>query len=327
MAKQAHRRKNIDNTGFGANSNVEGKRLTNKDGSVNLDKTGMPFWETISLYHTLLKMPRLKFLAAIFLFYTTTNILFASFYLINGVEHLKGVSFDNSGIMTGFLQAFFFSSQTLTTVGYGHISPEGLGANIIASIESFLGILSFAVVTGMLYGRFTRPKAYLLFSNNAIIAPHKEGRALMLRIASYKNNHLTDVEAQITIGILVNEQGTMFRRFYSLPLEIAKINSLALSWTIVHRIDEESPLYGMNEQTLKEADAEMIVFIKGFDDHFANVVQQRTSYTASEIIFGAKFLPMFRRADDKTATILELDKINTFEPATLPHHEISPANA
>lgn len=327
MAKQTHRRRNVVNTGFGTNSNLEGNRLTNKDGSVNLEKTGLPFWETISLYHTLLRIPRGKFLFIIFLFYTTLNIIFATLYLFIGVAHLKGVSFEKAGAMTGFLQAFFFSSQTLTTVGYGHISPEGLGANIIASIESFLGILSFAVVTGLLYGRFTRPKAYLLFSNNALVAPYKEGKGIMVRVASYKNNHLTDVEAQVNVGLLVNEEGATFRRFFLLPLEISKINSLALNWTLVHPINEESPLYGMTEAQIKDADAEMIVFIKAFDDHFSNIVQQRTSYTYREVVYGAKFLPMFRRADDKSTTILELDKINAFEPATLPQQEKSPANA
>ncbi|HTM65416.1 MAG TPA: ion channel [Flavipsychrobacter sp.] len=306
---------NIPNTGFGANSGAEGGRLTNKDGSINLRKTGLPFWERISLYHSLLRMPRAKFLLSIFLFYGCLNLVFAFVYMLIGVDHLLGV---DGTQMAGFFQAFFFSSQTLTTVGYGHISPDGLVTNTIASLESFFGILSFAMVTGLLYGRFTRPKAYLLFSKNAIIAPHKGVTALMFRTATYKNNHLTEVEAQLTIAFHVNEEGKKVTRFYPLNLEISKVNSLALSWTVVHLIDEESPLYQMSEEEMKQSDIEILVFMKGFDDHFSNIVQQRTSYTFEEIVYGAKFIPMFKRSEDQQATILELNRINEFEKVPLP---------
>lgn len=309
---------NINNTGFGANSTIEGGRLTNKDGSVNLRKTGLPFWERISLYHTLLRMHRAKFVLSIFLFYGVLNTFFASLYLLNGVAHLKGSEAGGNESLSDFMQAFFFSSQTLTTVGYGHISPAGLGANIIASTESFIGILSFALVTGLLYGRFTRPKAYISFSDNTLIAPHKGFRAIMCRIATYKNNHLTDVEAQLNVALHIKDNGALVTRFYPLKLEISKVNSLALSWTLVHLIDESSPLYQMSFEEMEEAKIELLLFIKGFDDHFSNIVQQRTSYTSKEIINGGKFLPMFRRSEDGTATILELDKINLFESAILP---------
>lgn len=327
--QQPHRRKfeAISNTGFStSNSLKEGGRLTRKDGSVNLNKTGMRFWDRISLYHSLLRMSRGKFLLCVFLFYTVMNIIFASIYLLVGVENLKGIIPGND-MLTNFEQAFFFSSQTLTTVGYGHISPSSLQANVIASLESFVGILSFALVTGLLYGRFTRPRAYLLYSDNALIAPFKGGRALMSRIATYKNNHLTDVEAQVTIAMHIYENGTKQRRFYPLDLEIKKVNSLALSWTMVHPIDENSPLYGMTEEELKDADIEVLYFIKGFDDHFSNIVQQRFSYVFGEIVFGGRFMPMFHRSDDNTTTILELDKINAYERVLVQEIEKSEVNA
>lgn len=329
MAIQHPRRRKfeaIGNTGFSTGNQTEGGRLTRKDGSVNLTKTGLPFWERTSLYHTLLRMTRGKFLLTVFLFYTVVNVFFASLYLLIGVENLKGIVPDDIA-MTNFAQAFFFSSQTLTTVGYGHISPSGLQANIIASMESFVGILSFALVTGLLYGRFTRPRAYLIYSDNAILAPFKEGTALMSRIATYKNNHLTDVEAQVTIAMHIYENGKKVRRFYPLELEIKKVNSLALSWTMVHPIDENSPLYGMSEGELEDADIEILYFIKGFDDHFSNIVQQRFSYVFSEVVIGGRFLPMFRRSEDNTTTILELDKINAHERVSLPVIEKSEVNA
>jgi inward rectifier potassium channel len=326
-SNRRNRFKNIDNTGFSTNNNnTEGGRLTNKDGSINLRKTGIPFWVRISMYHTLLRMRRWKFLLVVFAFYTGLNLFFATIYVSIGVNSLKGITPDDN-MLNNFEQAFFFSSQTLTTVGYGHISPFGLAANVVASLESFIGILSFALVTGLLYGRFTRPRAYLMFSHNVLVAPHKGKRALMIRVASYKNNHLTDMEGQVTMAMHMSENGDKKRAFYSLPLEIKKINSLALSWTLVHIIDEESPLFLMGPEDMKEAEIELLYHLKGFDDHFSNIVQQRTSYTASEIVYGGKFLPAFHRSDDQSTTVLELDKLNAYEPVELPEWEISAINS
>lgn len=323
MAKHFHRAslKNIDNTGFGPNSTVEGGRLTNKDGSINLKKKGLPFWERISIYHTLLHMSTGKFFLVVLLFYTSINLAFATLYFLIGVNQLVGT--DGTTTFMQFMDAFFFSSQTLTTVGYGHVAPAGLAANFIASIESLIGILSFALVTGLIYGRFARPKAYIIFSQNMLISPYKDGRALMFRVATYKNNHLTDVEATVTCALHIIENDLPVTRFYILKLEISRINSLALSWTIVHNINEDSPLYGYTAEDIRDSKLELIVSIKAFDDHFSNIVQQRTSYTNSELVYGARFVPMFHKATSGTHTILDLDKVNAFEPAEVLHSELS----
>ncbi len=321
MAKSNFRKKlkNINNTGFTNISNAEGGRLTNKDGSINVQKTGMPFWERNSLFHSLIRMRWWKFLLYIFSVYFVINVIFATLYVIVGVDNLTGVDSRNNDLLNGFEQAFFFSSQSLTTVGYGHISPVGLAANIIASIESFVGILAFALVTGLLYGRFSRPQAYMRFSDNLLVAPHKGKRALMVRLATYKNNHITDVEAIATMAMHMKDaDGKQVTRFFRLNLEISKIASMALSWTLVHLIDEESPLYGMGHDDIMEANIEILYNMKAFDDHFSNIVQQRTSYTIEEVVYGAKFLPMFHRSDDGQTTILELDKINLHEQVEVP---------
>lgn len=316
------RLRDIDNTGFGPNSSVEGGRLINPDGSTNLRKRGIPVWERISVYHTLLRMKRNYFFLTILIFYSSVNLFFAFLYLMTGVEHLSGV--DGAQTIFGkFMEAFFFSSQTLTTVGYGRVAPMGLTTNWIASIESLVGILIFAVLTGLIYGRFSRPRAYLLFSPNILIAPYKDGKALMLRLATYKNNHLTDVEAVLTLAVHEKDNGKTMTRFYPLKLEFPKINSLALSWTIVHHINEESPLHNYNKEDVAESRMEVIVYIKAFDDHFSNIVQQRTSYTYHQVIYGAKFLPMFERAPSGEYTLLELDKINLHEMVKLPEHKHS----
>jgi inward rectifier potassium channel len=319
MSTQSRLRlKDIDNTGFGPNSSVEGGRLINSDGSTNLKKRGIPVWERTSIYHTLLRMKQAHFILCIFLFYTTINLVFAVFYFFIGVNHL-GVS-QPADMFHEFMEAFFFSSQTLTTVGYGHMAPYGMFANVVASFESLIGILSFALVTGLIYGRFARPRAYMLFSPNLLIAPYKDGKAVMLRVATYKNNHLTEVEANLTLALHEKDGNKIVTRFYPMKLEIAKINSMALSWTLVHHITDESPLYNYTKEDVAEAKMEVIVFIKAFDDHFSNVVQQRSSYTYNQVIYGARFLPMFQRSKDGSYTLLELDKINEHELVDLPGH-------
>lgn len=317
MAKQykAHF-KNVDNTGFGPNSSVEGGRLTNKDGTYNLNKTGLRFYERISIYHTLLRMSRARFFLFIFLAYSSINVFFACVYLAVGVDKLQG-SEQAHTLVDKYLLAFFFSSQTLTTVGYGHISPMGFWTNAIASIESLMGIMIFALVTGMFYARFSRPRAYIRFSENLLVSPYKGGKALMFRIATYKNNHLTDAEAQVTIAIHEHAGDNVTTRFFQLPLEFARINSLALSWTIVHPLDEHSPISHFTEKEFKELKIELMVTIKAFDDHFSNTVMQRTSYTADELVYGAKFLPMFERSGDGYKTNLQLNKVNDHELVTL----------
>jgi len=318
MATQNRQRlKDIDNTGFGSNSGVEGGRLINSDGTTNLKKRGIPVWERTSVYHTLIRMKPGRFFIFVLLLYTVVNLFFAVIYFLTGVEHLVG----GDGATTyfdKFMEAFFFSSQTLTTVGYGRVAPSGMLTNSIASIESLVGILIFAVMTGLIYGRFARPRAYLIFSPNVLIAPYKGGKALMLRVATYKNNHLTDVEVQMTLALHEKEHDKVTTRFYQLKPELAKINSLALSWTIVHNINEESPLHGVTKEEVIDSKMEVIVIIKAFDDHFSNTVQQRTSYTYHQIIYGAKFLPMFERATDGDYTLLELDKINAHELVKFP---------
>lgn len=302
-------------TGFGSNASSYGGRFVTKSGNANVRKSGIGFLESISWYHTMLNLPRWKFLTILMLFYFVMNCFFASLYYLNGVEHLKGVVMTTAADKFG--QAFFFSIQTFTTVGYGHISPSGFVASAIAAVEALFGLLSFAIATGLFYGRFSKPKAFLLFSDNAIVAPYKEGKALMMRITPFKNAHLTEVEAKITLGLQVEQNGKLVNTFYVLDLEMDKVNSLNLSWTLVHPITETSPLFGFTANDYKNNLGEIMVYIKAFDDMFSATVVKRTSYIFEEVVFGAKFLPMFSRSDDDTRTILHIDKLNAFEEVTV----------
>ena len=305
------------NTGFGINNADYGGRFVNKDGRPNVEKRGIGYFERISWYHTLLQMPRYKFFLLIFLFYILINLIFALIYTMIGLEHLEGIIARTWTEKFG--EAYFFSAQTFTTVGYGRISPKGFLTSTIAAIEALIGLLSFAIATGLFYGRFSKPKAYLRFSKNAVLAPFNDGLAIMLRVAPFKNNSLLDVQAKISVGMLVEENGLPKNKFFLLDLEYEKVNALTLSWTIVHPITEKSPFYKFTAEDFANTTAEVLVFVTAFDDMFSNTVAARTSYTLKELVIGAKFMPMYHRSAEHDKTILELDKLNDYKSVDIQH--------
>jgi len=298
-----------NDTGFASNSNETGGRFINKDGSYNLIKEGMPFRKRFSLFQDMLNLPLWKFIFVIFLFYLAINIIFTAIYFSIGASQFDGLTAGNSWKI--FREIFYFSTQTFTTVGYGHVSPVGDAVNNVAAIEALTGFLSLAIATGLIYGRFSKPISYLAFSDHALISPFKDGTALMFRFAAFKDKHtLTDVEIRVNAGLYLSENDKADYKYFTLELERTKVESMPMSWTVVHPIDEKSPFYGFTEDDMKNADAELYVMLRGFDDVFSNFVQQRTSYTFNEIIFKRKFVPMFRESDDGKTTILELHKLN-----------------
>lgn len=311
LKRISSRAKADENTGFGSNASIYGGRFVNKDGNANVRKVGIGITERISWYHAMIDVPRWKFMFIIFAFYLIVNFLFACIYFLIGVQHLQGIKATTA--VDQFGQAFFFSAQTFTTVGYGHISPTGFLSSFVASVEALFGLLSFAIATGLFYGRFSKPKALIRFSDNAVIAPYKEGKALMLRMTPYKNTNLMEAEAKATIGLSLEEDGKKVNKFFSLDLELDKINMLALSWTLVHAITENSPLYTFTEADYQNQKGEILIFVKVFDDMFSTTVVKRTSYTLREVIYGARFLPMFEADRDSDETILYVDKLNSIQ--------------
>lgn len=311
--KKKIRQNNTENSGFGSNASG---RFINKDGLPNVRRTGVNVFNRLSWYHTMLNLSTFRFLSYLLISYILVNLAFAMIYYLIGVQHLTGI--DKSDPVNEFIDVFFFSSQTFTTVGYGRIAPVGFLASLVATFEAFLGLLTFAIATGLFYGRFSRPRAYLRFSDIAVIAPFKQSTALMFRLAPYKNNALTDADVIVSAAIEVIEDGVRKSNFYRLETQLSKINTLALNWTVVHKIDENSPFYGFSEDDFKNTDIELIIQVRAFDEVFSNTVVQRSSYVTGEIIYGAKFIPMYYPDKGHQSTVLDLDKINEYQKEDLP---------
>lgn len=298
-----------NDTGFSNKTDTSANRFVNKDGSYNIRKTGLGFIKRFSLFQIMLTIPRWKFIGAILIFYISVNLVFTGIYLLVGTDQLQGMI--SAAPWIKFKEVFYFSTQTFTTVGYGRVNPIGDGVNIVASLESLTGLLSLAIATGLIYGRFARPRAYLIFSEHALISPYRDKTALMFRFVNYKDNHShTDVEVKVNVGMTLQQNGETTYQYYTLSLERERVESLPMNWTVVHPIDENSPFNGWTYEDMKNADVEVYALIRGFDDIFSDVVQQRVSYTYEEILFNRKFTRMFRESEDRKTTILELEKLS-----------------
>ena len=298
---------NSSDLGFG-NAASAGRRSLNKDGSFNIVRSGTSLLRSSEAYHKLISMSWMHFNLLVLALYFIINLIFALLYWGIGIDGLQGVTSANG--WEGFWESFFFSAQTLTTVGYGRVSPVGHLANSIAAVESLLGLLGFALATGLLYGRFSRPEAKIRFSENALVAPYKDGKAIMFRIVNARKNQLIEVEAAVSMAMSKPETPNA-RQFFNLKLELTKINFFPLSWTLVHPINEESPFWSMAEADILTHSVELICLIKAFDDTFSQVVYTRSSYIASEIVYNAKFLPMTEFTEK--GAILHINKINLHE--------------
>jgi inward rectifier potassium channel len=304
--------KSNPDTGFGVQPNQLGERFVNKDGSFNIRKRGLPFMKRVSPYSYLLSLRWPQFLLFIFLFYLCINLIFTFFYFLAGADQFTGMI--STSTFGNIKELFFFSTQSFTTVGYGRINPIKDGADFIASVETMMGWLFFALVTGLLYGRFTQPRAFLMFSENALYAPYKGGWALMFRVVPYKANHfITNADIIVNIAFQVTEQEKAEYKFYTLKLERSHIDALSMNWTVVHPIDEESPLLNFTMEDMITADLELYIQVSGFDHIFSSTVMKRTSYTYKEIIWNARFNSMYHESADGVTTIVDLDKLNDYQ--------------
>jgi inward rectifier potassium channel len=189
-----------------------------------------------------------------------------------------------------------------------------LAANIVAVIESMRGVLGFAVATGLLFGRISRPSAKIGFSDIMIVAPYQEGTSLQLRVANRRANDLMEVQAQVMLMTVEDRQGQPMRRYHQLKLEREQVLFLALTWTIVHPIDAHSPLAGMTPADLERAQAEFVVMLKAYDDTFSQTVFARFSYRHDEVHWGKRFVPAFRVGEGGDM-VVELDRLGAITDA------------
>lgn len=295
-------KKKYNDLGLGVKETSGVYRTLNKDGTFNVKKNNVSFFERINFFHSLVSMPWPRFLGLILLGYFIVNIVFASIYMLIGVEHLTGMK-QVGGTFDQFMEAYFFSAQTITTLGYGRVAPLGLMANIVAATESMLGLLSFALATGMLYGRFSKPKAVLKYSEHAVMAPYQDINGFMFRVMNVQENQLLEVEVKVSLSL--RREDSELRDFFSLDLERSKVVFLPSVWTVVHPISSKSPLHTFTADDLEERDAEFIITMKAFDESFSQTVYSRTSYKPSEIKWGQKFVYLVTQEKDKIAIDVE----------------------
>jgi len=287
-------------------------RAINKDGSFNVRRRGLHGLAG-SIYMQLVNLSWPRFWGLVALAFLAANIVFALVYVVLGSDSLRAAE-DDIGL--GFFgKAFFFSVHTLTTVGYGDIYPLGLAANVVASAEAALGLMGFALATGLLFARFSRPNAQLVFSNRMVVSPYRDGNSLQFRMANRRNNVLTDVLVDMMLMTVEKDaEGQLRRNFVELKLERKKIFFLALTWTVVHPIDESSPLKGMKAADLERLQAEVLILIRGYDDSFTQVVNTRYSYRWEEVEWSARFAPAFD-VSPAGHLVLDLDKVSATSPA------------
>ncbi|HEY2325092.1 MAG TPA: ion channel, partial [Thermoanaerobaculia bacterium] len=266
------------------------RRLLNRNGSFNVKREGLSFLQALSAYHYFLTISWRRFLGYAIAVHLFTNAIFAFAYVSCGDDALNG--FATQGAGERFVTAFFFSVDTLATIGYGTIAPTNLAANVVVVFESLVGLLGFALVAGIVFARFARPMAQIVFSERAIIAPYRGMTAFMFRIVNQRANELVQLEAKVMLTR--RKRGVEGEReFIGLKLERENVIFFPLTWTIVHPIDENSPLHGMTERDLQACDSEFLVMLNGFDETFSQTVHTRSSYRGDEVVWGARFKSIF----------------------------------
>ena len=289
------------------------QRLLNADGSFNVERTGVSIFTSLNPYHSLLEMSWSTFLALVLLLYFLSNVFFGALYASFGAEALVDIS--EKPMADLFVRGFFFSVQTFATIGYGTIHPVGVIPNLIVTIESYYSLLANALITGVVFARFARPVAKIVFSDVAVVAPYRGITALMFRIVNGRNNQLIELGAKVMFARFVNENGRTVRRFDILELERRKVTFFPLAWTVVHPIDKDSPLAGLSAENLIATDAEILILLSGVDETFSTTVHARSSYKPHTIKFGRKFSSLYNEVNDGEPISIDVRKLSETEPA------------
>jgi inward rectifier potassium channel len=295
------------------------KRVINRDGQFNVRRTGQS-WRDWHPYLFMISRSWPVFFLLVLIGFLIINVVFALAYLAVGIENLKNA--EGPTAEASFMNAFFFSAHTLSTVGYGNIWPVGTAANLVAVLESLVGVLGFAIATGLLFGRFSRPSARFGFSNSLLVAPYMGGTSLQFRVVNRRRNNIIDLEARVLLMVVELCDGKPERRYLKLELERPTVLFFPLTWTVVHPIGDDSPLLGKTAQDLERLQAEVLIMMKGHDESFGQTVHARYSYRYDEIVWGARFATAFEVEQNGDLRI-EVDKVSLTTPAELPVRQIA----
>ncbi len=267
-------------------------------GDFKFVRTGSDLFHWSDTYHQLLTLSWPSFLGYIGLIFIAINILFAIAYLAGG----DGIANAQPG---SFMDAFSFSVQTLATIGYGAMYPKSAYAHLLVTIEVWLGMLTTAMATGLMFARFSRPTARVLFSRVAVICPYKGVPTLMFRVANQRNSWI--VEAQVRVSLLlpteITPEGHSMRRLCDLKLLRSQTPIMALTWSIMHPIDEDSPLYGVDPEIFSQWDTQIVITLTGLDDTLSQTVHTRYTYTPEVILRNMRFIDVVTTTPDNTRHI------------------------
>jgi inward rectifier potassium channel len=299
--------------GFGTVVGLDhSQRLLNRDGSFNVKRDGLPKLASLSLYHALLSLSWPKFVGLLVGGYLTVNLMFASAYLACGPGGLGGTAAAEMG--GPFLRAFFFSVHTFATIGYGNVVPLGLAANFIVTLETIVGLLGFALATGVVFSRFARPTARVVFSKRAVVAPYRGRTGFMFRLVNGRSSQLIELDVKVLFSRIEERNGKRQRSYDQLKLERTHVVFFPLSWTVVHPIDESSPLFTLTQDELNTCDAEFLVLLSGIDETFAQTVHARTSYKADEIDVNARFVNIYNPRAANGSESIDVSRLSEIEP-------------
>jgi inward rectifier potassium channel len=285
------------------------KRLLNRDGTFNQRRDGLSFLTSLSFYHYFLTITWTRFFGLVVGAYLGANVVFAFAYIALGRDSLLAGT--NAEMGGAFGRAFFFSVETLATIGYGNVTPNGVLAHVVMTAESLAGLLFFALGTGILFARFSRPTAAVMFSSRAVIAPYRGKTAFMFRVTNSRSNQLVELEAKVLFSRI---EGNV-RRYDQVRLERSRVTFFPLSWTVVHPIDEKSPMLGMSADELAAKDVEFMILLTGTDETFSQVVHARSSYKPEEIVFGQKFVNIYKPIDKLGVVSIDVRRLSETEPA------------
>jgi len=284
------------------------KGITIQLGRTEVTKVGASRFDRHDAFHVIMSLTWPQFFAGAVFVYLCVNVVFATAYFLGG----NAITNARPGVFSDY---FFFSVETLATVGYGQMAPATLYGHIVATVEIISGMLSLGVTTSLVFARFSKPTARIMFSRVAVIAPHDGETMLMLRVANERLNYIVEASATVTlIRDVVAADGSSMRRFFDLKLERSRSPIFALSWTIMHRIDAASPLYGIDADALREGDMRISVTVSGTDETFAAGVTARHQYAYEDIHFDRRFADVFVDGEHPRHFYLHLDRFHDLEP-------------